>query len=502
MTVVPGLPPALHPVARSFLADGDRPAALLDRWGSPLNLVFPGIFRANLASFRRVLDGSGLAYRIYYAHKANQARAFVRAALDAGIGIDVASPGELASARDAGFPAGRIEATGPKGRPFLGQLTENQVTVNVDNLWELAELIRLARARGWRVPVLVRLCGFGVPGARAVGRLSRFGVPAARFPAVIDLLRAGSDAVDFLGLSFHLDTSEAAEKIQAADDCLRLFEQACAADLAPRVLDIGGGFRQAFVDDAAAFDEYVQAAKDGLTGRGPPLTWDGNTLGYRFENGRVQGVPVFHKYANHVTGPESLGQLLDAALPGQGGRRTAQVLRENMIELWLEPGKSLVDQAGVTLASVEFVKEAADGSLLVNLDLSRDKICPAGQEVMLDPVLIYRSAPDPGPDGPGGPVVRPGPRQGVFLGGNLCLERDMIFNHLTFVERLPGPGDIVAFVNTAAYQMDLSASEALMQRRAAKAAVESSDRGFVAYADRGDGLEEEEPWCFTPTSPS
>lgn len=46
--------------------------------------------------------------------------------------------------------------------------------------------------------------------------------------------------------------------------------------------------------------------------------------------------------------------------------------------------------------SVEFLKEAADGSLLVNLDLSRDKICPAGQEVMLDPVLIYRSAPGTG----------------------------------------------------------------------------------------------------------
>ena len=499
MTGVRGLPPAIHPVVRSFLADGDRPATLLARWGSPLNLVFPEIFRANLASFRRVLDGSGLAYRIHYAHKANQARAFVRAALDAGIGIDVASPGELASARDAGFPASRIEATGPKGRSFLGQLAEQRVTVNVDNLWELSELIRLARERGWRVPVLVRLCGFG---ARAAARLSRFGVPAAHYPAVVDLLRAGSDAVDFLGLSFHLDTSEVGEKIQAADDCLRLFEQACAAGLAPRVLDVGGGFRQAFVEDAAAFDEYVQAMKDGLTGRGRPLTWDGNTLGYRFEDGRVQGVPVFHKYANRVTGEESLSQLLDATLPGQGGRRTAQVLRENMIELWLEPGKSLVDQAGVTLASVEFTKEAADGSQLVNLDLSRDKICPAGQEVMLDPVLIYRSAPDPGPGGPNDPAVRPGQRRGVFLGGNLCLERDMISNHLMFVERLPGPGDIVAFVNTAAYQMDLSASEALMQRRAAKVAVESSDRGFIAYADRADGLEEEEPRCFTPTSPS
>jgi hypothetical protein len=228
------------------------------------------------------------------------------------------------------------------------------------------------------------------------------------------------------------------------------------------VLDIGGGFRQAFAGDAAAFDEYVQAMKDGLTGRGRPLTWDGNTLGYRFEDGRVQGVPVFHKYANRVTGPESLGQLLDGVPPAHGGRRTAQVLRDNMIELWLEPGKSLVDQAGITLASVEFVKEAADGSLLVNLDLSRDKICPAGQEVMLDPVLIYRSAPR---SGLADPHAGPGQRAGLFLGGNLCLERDMIFNHLTFVERLPVPGDIVAFINTAAYQMDLSASGALMQRR-------------------------------------
>ena len=76
----------------------------------------------------------------------------------------------------------------------------------------------------------------------------------------------------------------------------------------------------------------------------------------------------------------------------------------------------------------------------------------------------------------------------------------MIFNHLTFVERLPGPGDIVAFVNTAAYQMDLSASGALMQRRAAKVAVESSDSGFVACADSGD--RQEEARCFTPTSRS
>jgi len=116
----------------------------------------------------------------------------------------------------------------------------------------------------------------------------------------------------------------------------------------------------------------------------------------------------------------------------------------------------------------------------VNLDISRDKICPADQEVMLDPVLIYRSAAQ----------GRDTHQVGVFFAGNLCLERDMIFNHLTFVERLPRPGDIVAFVNTAGYQMDLSASAALMQRQPRKAIVRGAEGGFAACADTSDQGEE------------
>jgi diaminopimelate decarboxylase len=474
-----GLPPRVHPLVRSFLEREDRPAGLLSRWASPLNVVFPEIFRDNVAAFRRVLDASGLRYRIHYAHKANQARAFVRAALEEGIGIDVASPGELENALCAGFPASRVEVTGPKGRDFLDVLAGSGVTVNVDNLWELSEIVRLARARGGRVPVLVRVCGFGSRQSRAPGRVSRFGVPLARYEAVTGLLREASDAVDFLGLSFHLDTSEAGEKAAAMADCLRLFEQSWAAGLAPRVLDIGGGFRQAFAGNPDAYEEYVRALKRGLTGQGDPLTWDGSMLGYRYEDGAIRGIPVFHKYANTVAGSEYLRELLERPLPGHGGRPAGRVLRENMIEIWVEPGKALVDHAGLTLASVEFVKEASDGSLLVNLDISREKICPADQEVMLDPILIYRST--------GGHGGHPA---GVFFAGNLCLERDMIFNHLTFVERLPEPGDIVAFVNTAGYQMDLSASAALMQRQPGKAVVLTREGGFATHADTGDQHEE------------
>jgi len=409
----------------------------------------------------------------------------VRAALAAGIGIDVASPGELDSALAAGFPVGRIEATGPKGREFLAVLAGSGITVNVDNLWELGELIRLARAAGHRTPVLVRMCGLGP------GRPSRFGVPAARFAAVTELLAAAPDAVDFLGLSFHLDSAEAGDRVRAVDACLRLLERAWAAGLSPRVLDVGGGFRQAFADSPEPFEAYGQAVRRGLAGHGPALTWGGATLGYRYEDGGIRGTLMSGKYAGTAGGRDMLRELTASPLPGQGGRPAARVLRENLIELWLEPGKALVDHAGLTLASVEFTKEASDGSVLVNLDISRDKICPADQEVMLDPVLIYRP--------PAGPPSRDpaGARPGVFFAGNLCLERDMITNHLMFVPRLPEPGDIVAFVNTAAYQMDLSASAALMQRQPAKAVVRSTAAGFAAHADH-----EEAGACSTSTSPS
>lgn len=99
---------------------------------------------------------------------------------------------------------------------------------------------------------------------------------------------------------------------------------------------------------------------------------------------------------------------------------------------------------------------------------------------MLDPLLIYRSAAE----------SHAGDPAGVFFAGSLCLERDMITNHVTFVDRIPEPGDIVAFVNTAGYQMDLSASRALMQRWPQKAVVRGVSGGFIGHADRPDQPEE------------
>ncbi|WP_330256354.1 decarboxylase [Nocardia sp. NBC_00565] len=490
---LPALPAKIHPLVRAFLDTRDAVEETLIRFGSPVHLLFPQVYAENLKRFRAVLDTSGARYRICYAHKVNQSRAFVRTAEHAGIAIDVASAPELASAIGAGFGPMRIEVTGPKGEAFLRDLIDCGVTINVDNLWELRRITELAGDRA-RVPVLLRVSGFDD------ASVSRFGVPLAHMDRAFDLLSANRRRIAFLGFAFHIDSGEPAERIRAIDACLELVERAYGHGLGPSVLNIGGGFRQVFTADADRFDGYVRALRESLLGRGEPMSWSNNTFGYHVDNGAVHGIPVFHKYANTVPATRMLDDLLGAALERHGGRTVAQVAGDNMLDIWLEPGKALVDHAGVTVARVEFIKELADRTVLVNLDLSRDQVTPADQEVMVDPVILpsiaHMPSTAPGSDGaitgpPSNgadtmPTLRPvagsGP-VGAYFAGRLCLERDLITNHKVWLSECPRQGDLVVFPNTAAYHMDLSAASASMHPLPAKLAVVHRAGSFQVYRD-------------------
>ncbi|WP_433761113.1 decarboxylase [Nocardia sp. CA-135398] len=493
---LPALPAKIHPLVRAFLDTRDAVEETLSRFGSPIHLVFPQVYAENLKRLRVVLDGKGARYRICYAHKVNQSRAFVRTAEHAGIAIDVASAHELASAIGAGFDPMRIEVTGPKGEAFLRDLIDCGVTINVDNLWELRRITELAGDRA-RVPVLLRVSGFDETA------VSRFGVPLAHMDQALDLLSANRRRIAFLGFAFHIDSGDAAERVRAIDACLELVERAYDCGLGPSVLNIGGGFRQVFTDDADRFDGYVRALRESLLGRGESMSWSNNTFGYHVDDGAVHGIPVFHKYANTVPATQMLDDLLSAPLERHGGRTVAQVAGDNMLDIWLEPGKALVDHAGVTVSRVEFVKELADGTVLVNLDLSRDQVTPADQEVMVDPVILPSVAhmPSSAPvrdSAPGDgvtpmskaadtrptlrPVLESGP-VGVYFAGRLCLERDLITNHKVWLPECPRQGDLVVFPNTGAYHMDLSAASASMHAPPAKFAVVHRAGSFQIYRD-------------------
>lgn len=474
MSTPPALPALLHPLVRAYLHCPHALTAAVARFGTPAHLLFPQVYLDNLRQLRAVPARHRLRYRICYAHKVNHSRALLATAHRAGIGVDVASAQELAAARDVGFAPDAVEVTGPKGRRLLSALAGSGVTVNVDNPWELRELAELADPSA-PIPVLLRLSGFPGPGGQVA--VSRFGIGPGEVADQLVSLAARRDRITLRGFAFHLDSGDVGERVRAVEACLGWIERAYGHGLAPTVLDIGGGFRQVFTADADRFDQYALALRESLLGRGEPMSWAGNTFGYTIDDTGAHGIPIFHKYANTISGPRMLDDLLAAPLPAHGGQPLARVLADNLLELWCEPGKALADHAGITVAGVEFVKRTADGSVVVTVDIGRDTVTPADQEVMVDPLLL----PGPGSgdraaDDPGGPV-------GVYIAGHLCLERDLISNHKVWLPRLPQPGDLLVFPNTGAYHMDLSAARASMHPLPPKLAVDYRDDGFHVVPD-------------------
>jgi diaminopimelate decarboxylase len=130
-----------------------------------------------------------------------------------------------------------------------------------------------------------------------------------------------------------------------------------------------------------------------------------------------------------------------------------------MCDLYVEPGRSLLDQCGAVLATVAEVRTGVDGDVLVRLDANARDISTEEQGVQMDPILLR--VPEMTGSGPAG----------VYLLGNLCLESDLLTRRKVFLPDVPRPGDVLAFPNTAGYFMDFSAGRALMQPTARTVAV-------------------------------
>ncbi|MEU6137564.1 alanine racemase [Nocardioides sp. NPDC047086] len=448
------LPAARHPIAARFIADAAAVREAIERFGSPLHVVFPQVMAENAAALAGVLRRHGVPYDIFYAHKVNASAALLAGASAAGLGADVASATELDRALAAGFAPNRIEATGPKAPAFIERVAALGITANADDLWELDRLAAVAPA-GSAVPVVLRLSGFASP----VVPHSRFGIDLADADAALETVRR-APGLELRGVAFHLDTADPAARVDALTESMAVVSAAYRKGLRPSVIDIGGGFRQRFVEEPEPFQRFAQELVTAPPG---DLVWPGHDLGLR------HGGAAAHKYGNHRPAIDVLERFLAAEIER---RPVAEVLRECMLTLWIEPGKALVDHAGLTLTEVLYRKRAAGRDLVV-LDLSRNQITPADQEVLLDPVLV---------DGRGDP-----PAEGVFLAGRLCLESDLVSRRKVFLDSEPSSGDVLAFVNTAAYQMDLSASSAGGHPPPPKVAAVLDGERFTFLADDTHG---------------
>jgi len=470
----PRVTPVMHPAVKRFLAQRDLVFSLLDGFGSPLNVMFPRHILETIGQFERVLSERQLQGRIFYTSKPNKSLSLKRQASLTKVGLDVSSEGELKVALAAGFDPSRIEATGPKNMDYLALGVQQGIIIAVDNYTELQQLTAMRNyAPGRKTRILVRLNGFDSGPIKFTAQDGILGFPIKEAPAIIDYLLEHQDALDFQGFSFNFYAGDYNRRPAAIEATLQLTFESIKCGLTPKALNIGGGYVLRYAADQNEWNAYIEELKASVLGTRPSLSWNDSGLGFRREDGVLKGAPTFLEHYHQTSGHEDLAAIIDSPLAAFDGYSTARILSENMIELWVEPGRAMVDQCGITLAHVNLAKKSMMGHQLVALDMNRSNLNSNQLQLMTDPVVLYREN-----------KRRQPADDGVLYVGNLCLSHDMIQYHKTFPEFIPDTGDAVAFINTAAYQMDFSETPVLRQRIAEKVAVvETANGSFRWFVD-------------------
>lgn len=465
------LRPLVAPELSRFLGESKLPFTLVDGLGSPLNLLFPERLPANLGAFKQVLAAHNVSGKVFFAHKSNQSDCLIRRLALEDVCADVASLEELRHALGSGFTGARLEATGPKSLEFLALCVQHDVIINVDSLQELADIQAVRKTLGSKkwARVLLRLCGFKAEHTPVLTKQSRFGIAVGQLTEALAKVQSDGGLV-LAGFAFHLDSVSVSERVVAIENCIAAIDAAIELGMQPSILNVGGGFRVNYLAHEEDWHNYTAAIKQAALGAGVAVAWQGNLFGLAAEGGTLRGRLNSYNYFEASPGAAFLNDILAAQLPAYENKTVATFLQENMIELWLEPGRSLLDQAGITLARVASSKRSSHGDILVGLAMKRQDLAFLDQEVFVDPVLIKRR--------PVAPAACPPAYTPVYFTGHLCLESDLIFRHQVFVPSLPEPGDVLAFINTAAYMMDFSSTHSIMQPPARRVAVVSDGNDF------------------------
>jgi diaminopimelate decarboxylase len=309
------LPPSATIEGEDLRIGGCLLTELAERFGTPAYIIDETAVRATASEYLTALTGRHRRGRVCFAVKAYPSVAMIRVLAAEGLGCDVVGAGELRLALAAGADPASIVMHGnaKSDEDIAAALAARIGYIVVDGFDDIDRIERLARER---TPVLLRVSP-GIESATHAalatgGKESKFGVPVEQVPAAIARLRA-VPAIDLRGLHAHIGS-----QILNVDQ----FEAAVAALASLErfgVYDFGGGLGVRYVpqDSAPSIDEYA-------------------------------------------------ARLVAAAHCHLGDE----------IEILLEPGRSLVARAGLTLYRVLTIKRAGklhvavDGGMGDNLESS------------------------------------------------------------------------------------------------------------------------------------
>ncbi|MBN1859704.1 hypothetical protein JW848_10965, partial [Candidatus Bipolaricaulota bacterium] len=447
-------------------------AELLEAWGSPVHVLFTDEVARIAATYKSVLESEYDHGWIAFASKSNPCAGAIQTAAALGLGVDAVSEFELQAALEAGVDGAHIVCNGnAKSDRYISMAVERGLLIAVDGGDELAAVETIAEQMGHEARILLRVSGLPVAGYTAADQTTasvwtKFGFSPTDISAALGYVGRSSNLV-FQGFSAHIGT-----QLSLADPYDLLFRryrelclEAREIGLETRILDLGGGFPVSFVSEAwwEAFRHRLWRQLRGESGD-EAVTWDALPMGYAHLSSaqfRDDASDDHHWVGKAYWSAHPAAEMLRHALQRvdpETEHPWKDVLRSlGEPALIIEPGRSLMATAGITVARAMTAKRVA-GHLVVSLDMG---INNHGTN-LITPDIFPVSAWPPADDDQ--PVE-------AFLAGRLCFSGDMISKVKLPLNRLPKRNEPVVIFLTGAYGADHFASHSCGFPLPAKLAV-------------------------------
>lgn len=385
-----------------FLGGCDA-TALADEFGTPLYLYDEATLRNKCKEYREGFSQRYPNSLVIYACKAFVNRALAQILNEEGLGLDVVSGGELAIAKSVGFPMDRIYFNGNnKSRQELAMAVEWGVgRIVVDNYYELSLLNEIARVAGAKQTILLRLSPGVDPHTHA--HLTT-GVIDSKFGFTMDQAEKALtgewsySSLKLIGFHFHIGSQifNFSAYQQAIEIVLKF-----AADIRSKhgfsieELGIGGGLAISYSEDSPA--------------------------------------PTISEFAETIT----------ATLLEKSKAHGIEPPR-----LIVEPGRSIIGEAGVALYTVGATKEIPGVRKYVSVDGGiADNIRPAMYGAKYEAVVANKMV-----DMAEGSAEK----ERVTIAGKYCESGDILIQDIDLPKL--EPGDLIAVPCCGAYCLSMASN--------------------------------------------
>ncbi|MDZ7578053.1 MAG: alanine racemase [Candidatus Nanopelagicales bacterium] len=481
------------PIGGDLVVAGYPVSWWVDHFGLPLHVHYGPRIRENAAAFINVFARHYPKGEVRFAAKANAHPTVFKYVRESGAGIDVASDNEAQCALLAGIDTKFMDVNGNTKSDELIQLALAKGMVLIADSPEEFELIAgLARQAGTTPRVLMRLSGFDIPlvtdaAAFTAGSWTKFGMNVHEVKAFVSRLGAYPE-IDFQGFHAHIgsqiSTIEPYRKV--AGRMIEASRTLIAAGHPCKMLNMGGGFPVNYVDKKQ-WNQILNrirrgylAAKKGDTSH--LWAWDNNMVGFRDETTGQLHLDTWTGEGYYSEHPKEnmVEALLTSNVP-VGGKSMpfAKALREiGEPILVIEPGRSIPEDAGVTLTRVGHVKRVLNKHNLVAIEAGVVSFAEALAVTI--PMNRWELATD---------VDRrdPSPFTG-FIAGQLCFSGDMPSRYKIELPRRPARGDILLTHDTGAYSPQFYAASTNYFPRPSRVIVD--DVGQIEFIKTRDTFDE------------